>query len=134
MPLPTTARSQGPPTLLSRLVGAKQLQRVFYAALLFTILYLIVYSPPDLASHASLLPDRMRPNWHTSKPVGGDVGLGDARNPDRAAKPRAAFVVLVRERQLNGLLSTLRDIQWAFNDDAEHGYDFVRQERCCFGL
>jgi hypothetical protein len=51
--------------------------------------------------------------------------LRSGRNVLRSSKPRAEFMVLVREKQLQDLLASLRDLQWAFNDDLEHGYDYV---------
>lgn len=47
------------------------------------------------------------------------------RNPHRSPKPRAAFVSLVRESNLDMMLTTIRDLQWVFNDDAETAYDYV---------
>jgi hypothetical protein len=66
----------------------------------------------------------------STKPQG--QGQIDRINPNRTPKPRAKFVILVRERELADLLPSIRDLQWAFNDDLEHGYDYVSVQTICF--
>jgi alpha 1,2-mannosyltransferase len=78
-----------------------------------------VWPSSDLRSRIDLSSSSASLSWKSFKP--------HERSPpaDRTPKPRAAFVALVRERNLDGLLNTMRDVQWAFNDDPASGYDYV---------
>ncbi|PWN33815.1 nucleotide-diphospho-sugar transferase, partial [Meira miltonrushii] len=44
---------------------------------------------------------------------------------NRTAKPKAAFVALVRERQLHGLMMTMRDLQITFNEQPDNNYKYI---------
>lgn len=77
----------------------------------------------------------LREHWPAKTPWSSPYGPPNTASSigpaNRTAKPRAAFVALVRERQLDGLLSAMRDIQWAFNDDLDNGYDYVGEVVSC---
>lgn len=91
-----------------RFGGNKLLRRTALVAILFFALYLLsrISSPTVLFSRQK-------------------SSISTIHNPARSLKPNAKFVILVRERELAGLLPSIRDLQWAFNDDLEHGYDYV---------
>jgi hypothetical protein len=92
-------------------LGNKLLRRTALVAIFFFSVYLLskVFSPNDL------IPTGLR--YHKS--------IDTLHNPDRTPKPNAKFVILVRERELASLLPSIRDLQWAFNDDLKNGYDYV---------
>lgn len=43
-----------------------------------------------------------------------------------AGKPKATFFSLVRNSELSGILRTMHDIEFAFNDSPGHHYPYVR--------
>lgn len=56
----------------------------------------------------------------------GHLSSYSSESQHRSPKPKAAFVALVRERNLDGMLQTMQDLQLTFNDHPDHGYDYVR--------
>lgn len=107
---------------------SKPVLRVIFLAVTFTILYLFFHSLSTFQS-VSFLPDRVQDGekrrYINKATASNSDSILAGRNPNRSAKPRAAFVILIRERQLGEILPSIRDIQWAFNNDPEHGYDYV---------
>ena len=92
------------------------------AAFSFLVFIYVVVPHLQVPGITRLTPDREPVTGSTSRVK--DISNS---NPRRIARPRAAFVVLVRDRQLGELLPSIRDIQWAFNDDPEHCYSYVRR-------
>jgi hypothetical protein len=108
-----------------RWYSSRLLKRIAIILSLFFFLYYFNLFDAGIQGPSSILLDRVRTQSILSKPVEIDDEVAQFTNHNRSARPRAAFVSLVRERNLADLLPSLRDIQWAFNDDLEHGYDFV---------
>ncbi|UZJ55179.1 hypothetical protein CBS101457_004499 [Exobasidium rhododendri] len=113
------------PSSYKNWLSSKPLKRALGLLAFLSFLYFFLLSETGIRSRASILPDRIRTQLPPSNTPHDDDDFVKGRNHNRSTKPRAAFVSLIRERNLNELLSSLRDIQWAFNDDLEHGYDFI---------
>lgn len=103
-------------------IRSKPKQCISILALALTAFIVFLHSSNPFQA-VSYIPDRLHNSFEKEVKRISKSDLASGRNANRTAKPRAAFVVLIRERQLSEILPTLRDIQWAFNDD--HAYDYV---------
>jgi hypothetical protein len=99
---------------------SKPIQRIVFVVVILATLFLFFRSP-TLLQDVILRPDRLQSISTVEEASRSD--LANALNPRRSPKPRAAFVTLIRERQLSEILPVIRDIQYTFND--EHGYSYV---------
>jgi hypothetical protein len=115
------ANSPAHPSIGSWL-NSRPLKRTAFFFIFFCAIYLVFFNT-TVPRPSTFLPDRLRSSFQSYDVKSSE--LAEQRNSNRSAKPKAAFVVFVRERNLNQLLPSIRDIQWAFNDDVEHGYDYV---------
>lgn len=111
------------------IINSRPGRRIIFLTLSMIALLLFFLTPSEhIKSIQSSSQSYLRQHFASSSSEQCSVSsnaLINAGPTNRTEKPRAAFVALVRERQLHGLLKTMRDLQTAFNDQPDNSYKYI---------